>query len=283
MSKRAGLAIAAAAAALIVVLLTAPAFVDWNRYRGEVADRIEEALGRRVAIDGSVSLRLLPVPALSVNELRLVNIDGAVDADMVRLPSLSLRLRPLALLTGRIEVASLVLVGPEVHLEQLADGRTNWQFKTLLPASRAGKSESPSRAVGAFLVDRLSVERGVIVLRRPNAEPVRIAEIDGGFIAQAAEGEYRGAGTMRAGGVDLGFEGALGATAGTMSVSLTVTQTRGGETAGSVRISGQLTGAGSQASFKGRVAAKGGDLKRLVEGVIPLAAPVVPAGSVVLR
>ena len=111
----------AAIAALIV-----PRFVDWTRYKPDFARQLEAASGRRTAIDGEISLQLLPSPTLRATNVRIANVKGASDAEIARIASLEMRLDFWSLLGGRIVGTSVTLVQPTLSLEILKDGRPNW-------------------------------------------------------------------------------------------------------------------------------------------------------------
>ncbi|MGH7124914.1 MAG: AsmA family protein, partial [Stellaceae bacterium] len=58
-------------------LLLAPQFVDLERYRPQIAERISAWSGRPVTLGGPISLSLLPSPHVSVQDLSVANIPGA--------------------------------------------------------------------------------------------------------------------------------------------------------------------------------------------------------------
>ena len=80
--------------ALIVLavgaVLIVPGFLDWNRYKPDIAAAVEQQTGRKLAIDGDIDLRILPSPRLSVAGVRLANLAGAADPDMVSLQALDM-------------------------------------------------------------------------------------------------------------------------------------------------------------------------------------------------
>ncbi|MHA1538043.1 MAG: AsmA family protein [Alphaproteobacteria bacterium] len=137
--------VVAAIAALVV-----PRFIDWTRYKPEFARQLEAASGRRTAIDGEISLQLLPNPTLRATNVRIANVEGAADPEIARIASLEMRLDFWSLLGGRIVGTSVTLVRPTVSLEILEPGRANW----LLGAG------SRSR-----LIERLTVRGGTIRYR----------------------------------------------------------------------------------------------------------------------
>ena len=91
---------------LLVVdaILVIPSLIDWNTYKAEIAQRIGDATGRAVTLDGDIDLALLPRPTLSVTGARLANLPGASEPDMVRLRKLDVRIAFMPLLRGHIQV-----------------------------------------------------------------------------------------------------------------------------------------------------------------------------------
>src|SRR5271163_1170082 len=113
----AGLAILAVAA-----LVAVPRFIDWNRFKPEIAALAERATGRRLTIDGDVGFALLPVPTLSAAGVRLGGAPSSTAAgvpqpDLMRLKSLDARIAIGPLLGGRIVAESVVLVEPSLVVE----------------------------------------------------------------------------------------------------------------------------------------------------------------------
>ena len=134
------LVLVAVGAALVV-----PSFIDWNRYRPQIAAQIESVTGRSVSIDGALSFQVLPSPTLSVDAVRVANIDGGSTRDMARIGALRVAVDISALLQGAVRVRSVRVVDPVILLERLQDGRVNWAFAG---ADRAGSG----RAGGAVAV-----------------------------------------------------------------------------------------------------------------------------------
>ena len=132
--KKTVLALAGVLALLIVAGLVVPSFIDWNRYKSEIAAQVSAATGRELVIDGTLDVSFLPQPTLIAEDLRLSNMPGAAVADMVILGGLRVRLALWPLLAGKVEIASLTLIRPMVELELLSDDRPNWEFEPLRPA-----------------------------------------------------------------------------------------------------------------------------------------------------
>jgi len=114
-------------------ILAAPSFMDWNAWRDDVAARLESITGRAVEIDGDLSVRILPRPALSVKDVRLANIRGGSTRQMVRIGALSGSIAWGPLFRGELKVISVQITDPVILLERLPDGRANWMFPDAQP------------------------------------------------------------------------------------------------------------------------------------------------------
>ena len=111
---------------LVGAVWLAPALIDWNVYRTEIARLARSGLGRDVAIDGAIRVRLLPAPSLRAEGVRIANIPGTASPSMAEAERIEARVALWPLLGGRIEFESIVLVAPVIRLERLGDGRRNW-------------------------------------------------------------------------------------------------------------------------------------------------------------
>jgi len=91
-------------AVLLVAALAVPFLVDINRYHDLIESQAEKMLGRDVTL-GRMSLRLLPLPGVSVQPVAIAS-DRPGDPPLLKAESLSARARLFPLLRGQIAVAS---------------------------------------------------------------------------------------------------------------------------------------------------------------------------------
>ena len=119
-----------AAAILIALVVGAvmigPNFVNWNAYKTDIAAQLTAATGRDIAIDGELSLAMLPSPRLLATGVRLTAPDGSEFEELLRLRELEVHVALAPLIEQRLQISSIVLVEPEIMLQRLADGRVNW-------------------------------------------------------------------------------------------------------------------------------------------------------------
>ncbi len=137
--------------ALVAVLLLALFLVrpGANRLHTQVVESISLAVGRPVSVS-SVHLQLLPQPGFELENF-VVQDDPAFSAEpILRAQEVTAALRVRSLLSGRVEIARLVLTEPSFNLVRNADG--HWNLESLLdrvaripvaPTSKAGAESRP--------------------------------------------------------------------------------------------------------------------------------------------
>ncbi|HXP98309.1 MAG TPA: AsmA family protein [Telmatospirillum sp.] len=272
---------------LLGTLLVTPALIDWTRYKDVLAVRMEAALGRKISLDGTVSFSFFPAPTFSAEAVHLADGDGMAGTVSIAVPRLEVRPRLLPLLTGRLEIASLVLVSPEIRLRRLtqeAAGR-GAGAASVAPSSPAAAAAVATAAVSQIKpspIDSVTVENGTLIYQPADREIWRFDKLGASFSLQASGGG-RLIGAARFAGLDIGFEALQGSAAAGQPtpVNLSLTSTQG---AGLLRLSGQLSGNGDDRRLKGKLTVKAGDLSRLVSALGEHAANLsLPLGNVSLE
>ncbi len=119
------------AGAFIIVALVAvvfvPALVDVQRYRPLIEKKLTEATGRPVELEGEMRLSLFPWVGASVQDLRVGSLEGFGEKDLLRAKSFKAHVKVMPLLSGDVQVDSIVLDKPEIYLEKRKDGEVNWK------------------------------------------------------------------------------------------------------------------------------------------------------------
>ena len=266
-------------AVAVVVLLVGPGFFDWNRYKPWIAEMAEAATGRRLSIDGDISLAILPKPTLSVHALRLANLPGAAAPDMLRLETLDVQIALLPLLFGNIQVQGVTLIEPEVELEVLADGRRNWDFAPARadadvpptagatpPESAGDESSGPGSAAQSLRFDRIHIENGslgYVDLRTGRSD--RLERLDADISVDSMAGPFRAEGRFVYRGLPLAVVARFGRLdGGRATIGLEVTAD-----GAQVKLSrGSVALDDDGLRFSGRLQADGDDLKRLVDAAL---------------
>ncbi len=135
---------------LIVALLALPFLIDLNGYKATIAQQVKQATDRELQIQGPIRLSLLPLPEVTLNEVRFANAPGAKGLTMAEVKSAVVRLSLPSLLTGTIAASEVTLLAPRINFEIDAAGQPNWAF---VPTSGGG---------GALPVQAVRIEGGMI-------------------------------------------------------------------------------------------------------------------------
>ncbi|MEM1200297.1 MAG: AsmA family protein, partial [Pseudomonadota bacterium] len=140
---------------LLAGALATPFFVDWSTYRAEIEDYGRKAIGRDVRIAGDIDIQFLPLPTLTLEDVRVANVENANSPVFLSVKMLEARLLLAPLLRGQVQVHSVILDRPELDLERLASGKGNWVLEP---------SEELARIVplSGFSLEETKVVDGVI-------------------------------------------------------------------------------------------------------------------------
>ena len=193
------LAIGGLLVGLLAILFAAPAMVDWNRYRGIFEEEATRLLGREVRVGGRVNLRLLPVPVLRFEQVRVADTTASVGRPLFMADDFTVWLSVGALLAGGIEATDIELRRPTVTLVLDGKGGGSW---TGLSPDKMQTSFVPAKV--AF--EAVRVTDGTLAILAPDGSPKTSFEaINGEFSAQALQGPYRMAATFASRGAQREF------------------------------------------------------------------------------
>lgn len=129
----------------LLALAVAYALFDPNSLKPRIESAASQALGRAVVLRGGLHLALSPTPTLEADDIGLENPPGFSRPAFATLGQAQAQLALWPLLQGRIEIARLVLVRPDVRLETNAQGQVNWRLgPAAAPVSSGAPSPSPS-------------------------------------------------------------------------------------------------------------------------------------------
>ncbi len=264
--KKLSLSLLGLATVLVAALLIAPSFVDWNAHKGRIAKEIFDLTGRDLAIDGDVSLAILPAPALSAARVRLANIEGGSAPAMVELDALKVRIALLPLLRGEVQVESVDLVRPRILAEVLPDGRKNWEIEAGGGVDRpATDPDAPAGGVaGAIRLDLVTITDGTLIYRDAAAgQEERIEGLYTEVAADSLKGPFEAKGQAKIRGMVTEFDVSLGGlvSAGATPLSLTLGVP---EAAATLQLAGALSRHGERVSLRGRLKGRGESLAALV-------------------
>jgi len=151
------------AGGLLALAAILPRLLDIDRYRPMIVAKVQEATGRTVTL-GPISLRLFPMPALSVSPLSVSEGSRYPGREALHAEGVSIHLALLPLLRGRVAIRSIVLDRPALTL--IRDARGRWSYDDLLARASAARKVSPAPAESSggldVVVEKAQVRSGTV-------------------------------------------------------------------------------------------------------------------------
>jgi len=154
-----GLVVVLVVIAVAAVVLI-PMLINVDRYRPEVAARIQAETGGPVEI-GHLSLTLFPSLAIRVDDFVMGNPKGFPQGDFVKAKKIYAVVDGSALWNRQIAIRSLELDDPEITLLESAKGHWNFENQTASgQVKKASLIDAPSFSLG--IISKVTVASGTI-------------------------------------------------------------------------------------------------------------------------
>lgn len=259
-------------ALLILAALIAPSFIDWNSHRPEVTEAVHKFTGLDISVEGDLSFRLLPSPALSARALTLANVEGGVAENFLEVEGLSINVDFFSLLGGDLQVNSVLLDTPVIALEHDAEGRANWDL--IMAGGEEGDDGGRDISLDLFVI-----ENGIITYSdATTGEREELSEINATISAKSTSGPLESKGDFQYRDVPLAIDAAIGRMEPGRRTQVRVTVAVAGQTPG-ITFSGSALLDEGEREASGRLTGNGSNLGELLAGLAKLgggtfAAPV---------
>ncbi len=225
--------VAGALALALAALFAVPPIIDWNQFRGVFEEEVSRVLGREVRVGGRVNLRILPVPYVRFEKVRIADAPG-IPGSFVRIANFTMLLSVPPLLRGIVEARELELDGLTLRLRFDEKGGGNWQKLNI-------RQQDLAFVPSDFALQSARIRKGsVIVESSAGREIARVDGIDGELVASALRGPYRFAGQAVIAGAPLDLRVATAAANRDGGIVLTATA-RNGETEATYGLQGRLS------------------------------------------
>lgn len=154
MRKKTVIFIGSACVGLVVVAgiaaFMAVRSIDLEKIKTLLADQVQSATGRTLAINGPVEIELGLVPRLVVNEVSLSNPPRSSRPDMVRIKRFEMEVALSPLLKRQLQVNRLVFNAPDIILETESKGAGNLDFTPPGAKKHPEPSTAPAQEQSSF-------------------------------------------------------------------------------------------------------------------------------------
>lgn len=153
--------------AVVVAGVAILSTLDFNEYKGLIAEEAKKATGRDLVIAGDLNLEISLNPALAVDGVTFANADWGSRPEMARIDRFAAEVALIPLLSGQVVVNRLLVEGVDLLAETDKNGVGNWEFAGATPAESApaessgGSSKLPSVDKVVMKDIRLTYKDGV--------------------------------------------------------------------------------------------------------------------------
>lgn len=134
--------------------------MDFNEYKGLIAEQAKSATGRDLQIAGDLNLEISLNPAIAVDGVTFSNADWGSKPAMLTVERFAAEVSLIPLLSGQIVVNRLLVEGVKLLAETNKDGVGNWEFA---PGKKASASESGGDGGALPSIDKV-VMRNISVI-----------------------------------------------------------------------------------------------------------------------
>lgn len=178
----------------LVAALVGPHFIDWTAYRATFESQLTRLTGLPVRVNGTIEVRLLPVPYVALRDVAAGPQGGELKAGEA---TVELALGPL--LRGEWRASELRLVRPAVALRLDASGHLAWP------------GAAPALDPDALSIERIAVEDGRIALRdEASGSSLVLETLTFRGDVRSLAGPVKGEGAFVSGGERYGYRLATG-------------------------------------------------------------------------
>jgi uncharacterized protein involved in outer membrane biogenesis len=147
----------------IAGLIAYPLLVDLEAYEKELQKAVKEVTGLNATINGGLTVSFFPQPMLKAERFYVENVEGAISPHILKVASVQVNASIERLIKGEVNLNDVILVRPEIYLEEFKDGRKSWNVFS----EQLAKQES-----SAALSKTLHINNGMIVYRAQGKEQV---------------------------------------------------------------------------------------------------------------
>lgn len=135
-----GLTVLAAVAAVVLVFT-----LDWNAYRDQIAQVVEEQTGRELHIEGDLGISIIPL-GLQLGRAQLANAPGYGDEPFASVEEVRVSVAIMPLFKKQVEVDTILLDGVTLRLAQKGPEQNNWS--DLAQRDESTAADAPAKDEG---------------------------------------------------------------------------------------------------------------------------------------
>lgn len=189
--------------------------IDWNEHKDKLASQFYEMTGKKIVFGGPVSLKFMPYPSLTAQNVKILNPQDIQAKPLVEVKNLVAELSAKPLLSGVFEVRRMVLDSPQINVELSDEGKLSWQ---------SGETAETPKA--EIFLNSVSLKNAALVYEDLARDiTLRVDNLSGEVVAQSLYGPYRLEGNYIKDGNPQGFAISVGKLSDSFATSLNLVLT----------------------------------------------------------
>ena len=150
-------------ALVLIAILILVFVIDLNDYKPQIANLVEQQIGRRLTIEGDIHLTFYPWLGFQLGKVSLGNAPGFEKPEFAKFEQAQAMIKVLPLFKKQVEISTVLLEGAELNLTRKPDGKTNWEDLAKLGGKSEEKPKSESISIKSLKIHGLNLDQTKIV------------------------------------------------------------------------------------------------------------------------
>ncbi len=190
----------------LILLVIAPSFIDFSKYKAKGEQEFKQITGLDISLNGNIELNILPAPRFIVSDVSVLSPDGSKFDKIASFEALEVNLDLMPLFSGNISVNSVTLLRPVIMLEMHENGKLNILTKELEAGGREDNTTSPSFMPNISL-DKIRIKDGSFsYFDHKSKNEIVVQNINADLSAKSLSGPFKGQGSLFYAGNSVNFD-----------------------------------------------------------------------------
>ncbi|MCX7545437.1 AsmA family protein [Marinicella gelatinilytica] len=150
---------------LVLAVLLLPILFDPNDHKPEIQQAVQNQIGREVSLNGPIGWSVFPWIAIELNDVTVANERDFSGDSLADIGTLSARVKLMPLLKKDIQVDTVELMSPRIHLQVAQSGQSNWQSIMDHLASEDETAQSDTKSNIKINIEGIKISAGQLNYR----------------------------------------------------------------------------------------------------------------------
>lgn len=191
---------------VFAIILIAPNFIDWNKYKSQAEQELEKQTDLNLTINGNLKFSVLPSPRFIVEQVEIKAPEQKKYTNIVEFERLDVAVKLAPLIQGQVNISSVTIKRPTISIEKLKDGSINAQTEKMSQKSDGSETAEATSPSLDIALDNITIKDATLQYYDHATEAeTRIQNINADLSAQSLLGPYKAQGSLFYGGSSVNF------------------------------------------------------------------------------